>query len=280
MNHAYTNRAKLIDKYVESIEFGEFDMLKEMNDFKNFSAVLFAKRRSGKSVLVRDMMSKIKDWYETAYIFCETIHAQGELYNFIPKQNQFSTFDERMLKTIYATQEEKIQKLTSIYGESKKPTFPHIIVIFDDFINDPRVREAPIFKKYAVMGRHQNIAFVCLSQCVGGRDGIPKGVRGNLDLIVTFMIESYDDRESIIKQFLSLNNKMEGDCIMRKITYCPDKPYQAMVICNFKKSSNYQEIVKTYNAELDIKDFYIGKKMVDGANLIRYENKFRRCFEV
>lgn len=274
-----SNKAKLIEDYVGTLNFQEFDPRKELIDVKNFSAILFAKRRSGKSVLVRDMMSKIKDWYECVYIFCETIDMQSDLYEFVNKSNRINSFDEKKLKSIWATQQEKIQKLIAIHGEDKKPTFPHIMVIFDDFINDPHVRQSPIFNKYAVMGRHINIAFICLSQCVGGRDGIPKAVRGNMDLIITFMIESLYDRELITTQYLSLNNKIEGDCILRKITCSPDKPYQAIVICNFKKTIDYLEIVKTYNASMKIKDFYVGKKMEEGHIITRYENKFKKCFE-
>lgn len=264
---------KEAEDFVNALNFSEFDAKKELKDTKNFSALIFAKRRSGKSVLVRDLLSKIHKWYESVYIFCETIEMQSDLYQFIPKQNRFSTFDEAMLEEIYNKQEKEIMKLSSIHGEHRKPTFPHIMVIFDDFIGNAKVRTSPIFTRYAILGRHSNIAYIALSQEVGGKGGIPKPIRANSDLIICFMIESEYDRELIVTQFLSIHGKKIGDKIIKKVTYNDEKPYQALIICNFKKTSNMEQICKTYNANLKIPDFYAGKEQKSDR-----KDKYRKCF--
>ena len=265
--------------YVDSLKFSEFDPRQELKDVKNFSSVIFSKRRSGKSILVRDMISKIKDWYTDVYLICETGDSQTELYQFVPKQNIKLTFDEPFLETLFNRQKEKIIKMSSDPNKKvDKTKMPYILIIFDDFISNPRVRTSPIFHKYAVMGRHYNIATVCLSQCVGGRDGIPKGVRGNQDLIICFMLESEVDREGIAMQFLSLNNKKEGIAILRKIT---EVPYQAIIIKNFVKSVKYDETIRVYNAKLKIKDFYIKNSeanFYESGYLSNRDLKIKKCF--
>lgn len=238
---------------IDRSQFSKFDF-KDLPH--NFSAAIYGKRRTGKSVIVRDFMYHLKDWYSNIYLFSETIHLQPGLYNFIPKQNQFNKFDQDRLQQIWNHQEQYIQKNT---GKDKK-TLNHVMVIFDDVINDKNIRNSEILNRFHISGRHINLASIILSQNVGGKWGINGVCRNNEDLIVAFFPKAAYDRELIVKQYLSVISNKIGDEILRTLT---QEDFNAIVIENHKTDQDYTKFVKWYMAEEKTPDFTIGDSMDD-----------------
>ena len=240
-------------KVVDSYNFEEFDIIKEMKGVKNFCATITSKRRTGKSVLMKDLCSKIKNNYESCYVFSLTSEFQSDLFDFVPKENLFTSFDEAKLEHIWNSQAALVKKLEA--RKVKKNDMPHVLILFDDLISEPSVRKSQILKRLFVAGRHCAIAQIFITQSF---TAIPPVLRQNVDLAVAFYLDSAVDRESFAKQYLSTKSNRIGIMIFEKVT---KMPYQAIVVLNFKTDSNPQKTIRTYTAQLKVPKFKIGKEI-------------------
>lgn len=243
---AYTDKQNKIKEYVDNLQLPVWNPKEELKDRKNFSCLIFAKRNSGKSFLLRDLMYRIKGFYSECYAFCETLEVQKDLFSFVPECNQCNTFDEDKIQEIFDKQSAYIKQWCE--EGKKKEKANHICLIFDDFIGSPKVKRSKIFKDLFILSRHINICVICLSQSVVG---IPKDTRRNADLVISFFIDDREDREALCRQYLSIRNDKhdEADAIMRRITLDESKPYQAMIIMEFQKAISHENMVRTYIAE-------------------------------
>ena len=204
-----------------------------------------AKRRTGKSILTKDICSKIKTWYAQVYLFSTTADLQPDLYDFIEPKNRFNGFDEAKLEQLWNQQEKIVMSLK----RNKSKELPHILLIFDDITSDPRVKKSPILNKLFVAGRHLCFAQIILSQTF---TGLPPTIRTNVDVAIAFYLDSQVDREAFSKQYLSTKNVRLGIMIFERITR---EPYQAIVCLNFKTSQNPEDVIRTYVANPKVYKF-------------------------
>ena len=234
----------------------DFDPIKELSDKRNFACTITSKRRTGKSVLLKDICHKIKGFYHQVYVFSMTSDLQPELYDFVDKKNIYSSFDEAKLQDIWNQQEKLITSMK--VAKVKDDDMPHVLIIFDDIISDPKVRKSEILAKYAVAGRHIKLAYFILSQTF---TGVPPMIRTNVDIAIAFYLDSCDNREAYAKQYLSTKNTRLGIMLFERMTR---KEYQAIVCLNFKTSQNPEDTVRKYTAKLKVPKFKMGKnKMKD-----------------
>ncbi len=254
-----TKRMQECENIANSYNFKEFDIREEMKDSRNFAALMLAPRRGGKTTMLRDLLSKIYNWYTKVYVFSETSHLQPDMFNFCPKENIFRHFSEEKLKEICDSQEDKIVRLLKL-GVPKKE-HPIVLLVFDDCINDHHIRSSPTFIKLHAAGRHLALCSIVLSQEVGGKYGINKVCRANCDLLISFFIKAEGDRELIIEQYLSQENKNVGYKIYKNIT---KEKYKAIVVCNFKNDQNPEETIYWYLAKEKVKKFMVGQDVKKG----------------
>jgi hypothetical protein len=278
---AYYSDSEL-EKFNHKETFSVFDPLTMPH---NFSMAIYGRRRSGKTIVLKDILSKTKGWFAKAYLFSETLADQPDLYDFIPEENRFGSFDQEVIWKIFTKQQGYIRReLAKAKSEGRKldkSELDHVLLIFDDVINDGAIRSSEILNKIHVSGRHTNHASIILSQEVGGKHGINKVQRTNEDIIITFPQKSEYDRELIVAQYLSVVNKNVGDTIFRTLT---NDPYNCLVVENYKPTLKYEDFVHWYLAELDIKDFVVGEEsesfkedvLVKVAKYMEFDNKSKQ----
>lgn len=247
-----TEREAGIEEYVSQMNFPVFDYkeLLEQPSYLCASVLIASCRRSGKTVIMKDIMSNIHKYYDDCYLFSGSLDAQRKEYDFVDDRNCFDHFDESKLQEIYERQKKHVLQLEAV-GKDKYKEGHKCMVILDDFIGDPQVQKSKVFKDFFTFGRHYLISIWCLSQTVVG---IPKTMRRNCDIVIVFFLEDYRDREAISEQFLSIGDSrtMMGDRIQRRIT---SVPYQAVIIKCFKKTQEYEKLVSTYIANPKPKKF-------------------------
>jgi hypothetical protein len=232
-----------------------FNIRKEMKDTKNFAMAVYGKRRMGKSVMIRDLISQIKDWYDEIFVFSETIDLQPDLFDYVPKKNRFNSFNQEKMREIWANQEYIIK--TKMKQNVPKEKCPHILMIFDDVICDKHIRNSEIFNNLHVKGRHNCIASIVLSQEFGGKDGISKVCRANVDIAAFFYPNNAYDRELMVTQYLSTQGVKQGMALLKKI--CSIQ-YQTTVVLNFKTELGYKDYVRKYIANPNVPVFKVGTK--------------------
>jgi hypothetical protein len=228
----------------------------ELDEFRNFAAIMYGKRRSGKSVQLRDFLYRTRKWYDVAYSFSQTSILQKDLFDYIPEDNQRDGLDIEFLEKICAEQKADVEMKLRNHQENK---IKNILFIFDDVISDPRIRNSASYNALHTMGRHLRTATITLTQSVGGREGLPKVVRDNVDLTICFYPQNQIDREAIIERYLSIENKKIGDAILKNITF---EKFQSIAIMNIKTARSYEDFVFTYKCSGKTPKFTIGTKVL------------------
>lgn len=239
---------------LDSIETADLD---KIIAFYNFAMMICAKRRTGKTVFMKDLLSRIYHRYKMCYLFSNTVELQFEVYDFIDEKYKFKGFQEDKLQEIYDKQEMYIKsqlplKPKSMSESDYKKSLDHILLIFDDFIGDSKVRHSKTFNDLFILGRHLNIAVICLSQYYSSLGGISACARKNLDYCVSFFLDSESDQEHLVQDFMSKNGKKLG---MQLYSDIATEEYQSVVICNNKTTRKYEEYVYKYIANPDTKKF-------------------------
>jgi hypothetical protein len=231
--------------------------LKDIITLKNFAMMIVSKRRTGKSVFMKDMLSKIYKNYTNGYVFSKTISLQPEMYDFVHDSNKIKGYDEERLKKIYNEQEAYIMRMMSIKPKNMdeadyKKTLDHIMIVFDDIISDDGVRNSKFFIDLFILGRHVNIAVLVISQSYSSKAGIAAVSRKNLDYVVSFFLDTAADKDHLIEDFMSKNDRKEGLQLYTDITTVP---YQCIILSNSVNSTNYNEYVFKYIANLKPREF-------------------------
>lgn len=263
----------------------EWDPLKMVEGTKSFSIMMVAVRRSGKTLLLHDIMTHIvkKKHYKDAYLFSGSAQAQSA-YQFIPTDHQYSAINDAVIGDILTK-----QKRAKEEAERKGiDTYPHVLIVADDVVGTKEARNSPNFTQLFTLGRHFNVDIIALSQTL---KGFTPAVRGNSDVVIVWNPANYDDKEDIINSYMGrgarskTQGRHDGLEIIETIT---SVPYRAMVIdvWDLAHSKNKEEYVHWYLAKPDMMPEYIGDKSgiksgsygayVERVKLVDMENRARQ----
>lgn len=240
--------------------------LSEIIKIPNFSMMICSKRRTGKSVFMRDLVSQIYDRYKSCYVFSKSLKFQNDMYDFCPEENRVDHFDEGVLKRIWTEQERYITEKTKNFNAAKhgnfddyKRSLDHVLIVLDDVIGDKGVRSSKVFDDLFILGRHLNLAVLVISQYYSSKGGISVTARKNLDYIVSFYLDTQTDKQHLVDDFISKQSRRDGLALYNRLT--TEKPFQCIIICNNVLSTKYEDYVFPYVASLEVKPFVIdGKK--------------------
>ena len=144
-------------------------------DIVNKMTTLVAKRNSGKSYLLKWLVSLRKDQFEKIFVICptENINNFYQLNDFIPKNCIFDEWKESWV-------EQLIQKMTIQNTKKTSGQKRHVLLILDDLVADVRFHQSPTLKKLFVRGRHICISVIITSQYL---NSIPPIARINSDFV-------------------------------------------------------------------------------------------------
>lgn len=268
-------------KISESEEYKKINIqnptdLSKVIDIKNFSMMICSKRRTGKSVFMKDLLSQIYQNYADCYIFSNTIEHQEAIYDFVQKEKKVKGYNEELLQEIYSKQEyyvksQMAKRPKNVDEAEYKKGLDHIMLIFDDIISDTGVRKSKVFQNLFILGRHINLCVIVISQYYSSLGGISIVARKNLDYIVSFFLDSQSDKEHLIDDFMSKNDRKEGLQLYTDIT---TQEYQCIILCNSVNSTNYEDYVFKYTARLKVPKFEIANKIIDTREFItKRDNK-------
>jgi len=208
----------------------------------DFSWLVMAKRRSGKTTLLKNVIPFIASQFPEVYVFTETKFT-GAFDGYLPEEAIFENFNEGVLARIMDRQKKKIDLLKSQVREYKElvsrsldlsdneeeiitgkyeeiPPLvlpnPYILLIFDDTAADARIHNSALLNELAFYGRHLGI-----SSWVNSQHGnkINPGFRNNADVAVTFSQVQKNQRECVYENYLSyFHPKSEFNKFLNKWT--------------------------------------------------------------
>ena len=152
-----------------------------MEDFglKSRAVIIIAKRNSGKSYLLKNLLQysiKIKE-FDKIYCISPT-EKINKFYSDIIQQNCiFDSYSEEWVLSLI----EKMSKINE--GKTQQSQNPiNCLLILDDCTSDVNMNQAKAIKMLFTRGRHSFIAVVVISQNL---KSVPPSIRNNSDYILT-----------------------------------------------------------------------------------------------
>lgn len=187
-----------------------------------FSLLVFARKGSGKTILVQNLLKWYFSLFDNIFIFSPTIKldfAWKELLKRmdIPKENIYTAFSETKLNTIFS----QIQDVNG--GEMKDIDMAHTLIIFDDIIEGlPKNKKISVINKLAFNHRHYKLSHIIVSQAYKKVDC---NIRSNTSGVILFNTDNIAERMKILEE-LSGNLGMKRfvkiwyECCKEKYNFC------------------------------------------------------------
>lgn len=251
----------------------EFDPDDFIEKIDAFTIMVLAPRRTGKTVLVTDLISEFvkKRKYEKAYLFSQTATAQTKAYTFIPKANRHDNLNLEVVNSIFKDQEKN--KLKYEHGQIREPV--RVLIIADDVTGTKESRDKD-FNKIFTTGRHFYIDLFVLGQAFKSFAPV---ARTNSDLIILWRSLKLDDRINVIDDYLTVENGKRSDVrrmAEELLNFISEVPYRAMVINVYKSNSakHLGDYVNWYLANDKAKVKFIGDKK-ENTMTTTHEEEFK-----
>ena len=229
--------------------------------------VLIGKRKTGKSILVKDLLYYHKDipvgtiisgtegsnkFYSSIApsIFIHNEYTPEVVHNFVKRQTNVSREDS----------DEK-QK----YGKSSID--PRAFLLLDDCLHDNSWAKNKDIRYLFMNGRHANAMFITTMQyCMG----IPPGLRTNIDYVFLLREPIVANRRRLYEQYAGMFPSFDIFCqVMDQST----SNYECLVIDNNCQSNKLEDMVFWYKADMH-EDFKIGHPDVWQFHSQNYANNF------
>ena len=203
----------------------------------NKTISLVGKRCSGKSELLKFLVSYERKKFHKIFCICPTEAVNGFYSKLIPSNCIFDEWTEEWTNNL-------IKQMTETNKGKQPNERKNVLLILDDLICDVNFASSPSLKKLYSRGRHINISIIITQQYMYG---IPPVCRNNTDFClvsqlnrasIMLLLDEYMSGEIDRKQFIDLYNRATID-------------YNFLVInCNSVKSGDLNEIYGIIKAPL------------------------------
>jgi hypothetical protein len=190
---------------------------------------VLGKTNSGKSVLLKYIVTQHKQEFDKIFVICPTEEINGFYSNLVPANCIFSDFNEDWLHKL-------IKKLTDLKKEDNKKVL-NVLLIMDDLGSDAKFITSDAFKRVCVRGRHLNISMIVSCQYL---TQVPPICRSNICFLIVGQM-NIQSVQLLADEFLygSIDRKE-----FTKIYHDATKDYGFLLInCNsVKDTSNLNSI--------------------------------------
>jgi len=220
----------------------------DYNNIPRYATItIIASRRSGKSVLVRDLLYKEyikRRKIKNLIIVSPTLH--NEDYAFIDNKYKFTEFDEKFINNILQRQQQLI---------ASDPKGDHdMVLILDDIVKSTSMATRDILSRLYTLSRHYRLYIILVSQSM--KHELTPIIKFNSDIVVLFKTKNLDNKLEVRDHWLGFSSKDERDNALKLIDDVA-QGYRAMVINTTEHSNNPEDII--FHTEVDI-DHSVPKK--------------------
>jgi len=205
---------------------------KTMRD--NSIVVFIAKRMSGKSTCVKDIMYHKRSKLAAGVVMSGTEEGNGYYKEFIPDLFVYNEYKSDVIEKLIASQKNRIKKGENI----------NVFTILDDCMYDKKFLKEKIMRQIFYNGRHWNIFFLLTMQyCMD----LTPDLRSNIDYIFVFRENILQNREKIYKNFFGIFPSF--DMFNQVMDACTEN-YECLVLDNTIKSNKIEDVVFWYKAKM------------------------------
>ena len=203
---------------IEPIKVQEFEVKQSKYDMVGklpTRAIVCAPSGGGKTVLLSNLILDVyRNCFSRIYIFSPSIDID---YTWAPVKKYiehdmkaveteddkfyFSEYDPVALDNIIETQ----HKITNYMKKHKYKTLFQILIVIDDFADDPSLtRQSKLLHQLYVRGRHNSISTITSTQKY---NVIAPIVRINATQLYVFRLRNYKDLEAIVEELSAVTDK-------------------------------------------------------------------------
>lgn len=218
---------------------------------------IVAKRRSGKSTLIKDLVFKLKPSRIIAFIGSEAADTYYAM--FIPPTYIYKIWDVEKLRAIINYQRENYDG-----SEAKSLT-----IVIDDFGFDKSVMKSKILRELFMNGRHLGIRIIIAFQYL---KDLPRENRGNIDIMFVMKELNRDNQRSLFDEFF---NQFPDFKTFRTVLQQATNNYGILVQDQTNSDTSLANSVFTYKADPHINIFTAGAKKTIRVAKRLVSNKYR-----
>lgn len=203
---------------------------------------IIGKRGTGKTVLLKDLLSKyppvdfvigMTPTEETADVFRE----------FMPESCIYHEFNQQKLEQMLSVQRDLIRKRKT----------RNFLLILDDCMYQKGVLKSTAMRDLVMNGRHLHIAMIV---CVQYLMDCGPDIRGNVDYCFALRENIISNRMKMWKFFFGMFSKYEE--YAKAMDACTND-FSAMVMDNTSKCTTVEDTVFWYKASTDLEPFRLGR---------------------
>jgi len=212
-----------------------------------YAMAVIAPRNCGKSTLMMDCISRIKDCVNEAVVFSETDEVNPTFSKIVPKIYVHKRLSPEMLDKIFERQVMVRKNPPPGYRMEGK-----LLLIMDDIMADKAALNSEAFKRIFLQGRHFGIVLMIAVQYTMD---LPICARNNLDIIIVLKQSGIKNREKLhTDYFPEFGSKKLFFEAMDEFT----GNYSMLVKSNLGNSTSLTDVVFHYRAELVDTNFTLG----------------------
>lgn len=237
------------------LKLRRFDMASVKNDSV---VIMLGKRRTGKSFLVRDLLSYHSDM-PSGVVISGTEASNGFFGKIFPPLYIFDEFKPKIIENLVKRQKHVMRKI------KKDPVCeidPRCILLMDDCLYDKTWANDVNIRQIMLNGRHLKLFFILTSQYPLG---VPPNLRSNIDYVFILRENIVSNRRRIYENFCGMLPTFENFCSVLDQT---TEDYECLVVDNTTTSNSIEDTLYYYKAE-NPGAFTIGSRVFWDANNAR-----------
>jgi hypothetical protein len=223
------------------LELKKFDISKVRDDAV---IVMTAKRREGKSTLVKDLMYYHRD-IPVGTVISPTEQANKFFSDFIPNVFIHDEYSAPVIENFIKRQKMIVKKQNqekALYGSCNID--PRAFLILDDCLYDASWTRDKNMRFVFQNGRHVKTLYICTMQYPLG---IPPNLRTNIDYVFILRENNLGNRKRLYENYAGVFPSFDIFC--QVMDQCTEN-YECLVIDNTARSNKLEDIVFWYRAEV------------------------------
>lgn len=215
--------------------------------------VMLGKRNTGKSYLVKDLLSYHSDI--PAGIVISPTESSNQFYgNIFPPLFIYDEYDPAVIAKFVKRQKQATKKANS---DSRYD--PRAVCVLDDCLADCTWHRDKNMRHIFLNGRHSHILFLLTSQYPLG---IPPTMRSNIDFVFILRENIVKNRKIIYENYCGMLPSFDAFCAVLDQT---TEDYECLVVNNTTKSNKISDQIFYYKAD-EAPPFQIGSREMWALN--------------
>lgn len=207
---------------------------------------IIGKRGTGKSVLLEDLMFRMKDRWDFVIAMTPTMSSYKMFAKHIPMSFIFD-------KGVDKAHLERVIRICR--GLSKTDKVRHVAIILDDCMADKKFFNTSYIRDLFMNGRHFYLSFICATQyCMD----IPRDLRSQIDYVFLLRESNVGNKQRLHENF---GGVLEKSVFYKVLDACTENN-ECLVVNMAKPSNNPAECLGSYKASLDHPPYLLARKAV------------------